>query len=155
MKTEKQAELKRASITVEACFIIPFLTAIIFVLFCLCLYLHDRSMLAASAAELAGKGAGKKYQTEKELEEWLNGQALGLAEGRLLAVRELEATVRVTRTEVTVTYTGSTPLLGGLNVREQETAKRLNPVEFIRGRKRLKAIFQEGKEKRCANGDKL
>ena len=143
MKTEKQAELKRASITVEACFIIPFLTAIIFVLFCLCLYLHDRSLLAVSAAELAGKGAGKKYQTEKELEEWLTGQAKGLASGKLLAVRELDVAVTVTSTGVTVTYTGNTPLLGGMEIRESETAKRRNPVDFIRGCRKLGKILQE------------
>lgn len=143
MKKEKRADWNRASITVEACFVIPFLTVIVFVFFCLCLYLHDRSLLASSAAQLAGKGAEKKYQTEKGLEDWLNGQATGLADGRLLAVRELKVTVQVTRTKVTVTYTGRTPLLGGLEVWEQETAKRLNPVNFIRVRKQLKAICQE------------
>lgn len=143
----------QASITLEACIIVPFLTAILFVLFCLCLYLHDRSLLASNAAQLAGKGAGRKYQTEKELEEWLTGQALGLSDGQLLAVRELKVNVEVTRTKVTVAYTGSTPLLGGLEVREQESAKRLNPVDAIRSRKKLEAMLQEGRE--GTNGDKL
>lgn len=143
MKGKRRKRLKRASITVEASFLIPFLTMIVFVLLCLCLYLHDRSLLSSSAAELAGKGAAKKYQAEKELEEWLTGQAKGLASGKLLAVRELDVAVTVTSTGVTVTYTGNTPLLGGMEIRESETAKRRNPVDFIRGCRKLGKILQE------------
>ena len=135
--------LRKGSFTVEASFLIPCLLFIVAGLICLCLYLHDRSVLASCAAELAGKGAARKYQSEAELKEWLTGQAQGQAAGRLLALKEVTAAVEVTKQSVLVTYTGSTGFLGGLEICEEETAKRLNPVIFIRGTEQLKQLLEE------------
>lgn len=125
-------QLRKGSLTVEASILIPFLTFLVFVFICLCLYLHDRSVLSSCAAELSGKGAAGKYQSEKELEAWLLRQAPGLARGKLLALGELEVSVKVTKQKVAVTYEGYTGLLGGLKVREQEEARRMNPTAEIR-----------------------
>jgi len=116
---------------------------ILFVFICLCFYLHDRSILVSCASELAGKGAAEKYQTEEELERWLERQAKELAEERVLAVRELEVSAEVTGNLVTVGYAGKVHLLGGLEIREQETAKRINAVNFIRNSRRLGRVFKE------------
>lgn len=121
---------------------IPFLLLLVAGLICLCLYLHDRSVLASCAAELAGKGATQKYKSEAELKEWLTGQAQGLAAGRLLALKEVTADVEVTKQSVLVSYTGRTGFLGGLEIHEAETAKRLNPVVFIRGTEQLKQLLE-------------
>jgi len=133
-------KLKKGSFTVEASMLIPFLILILFVFLCLCLYLHDRSVLSSCAAELAGKGAAEKYQTEKELEAWLQGQAAGLARGKLLCLKDTEASVKVTKQKITVSYTGRSSLLGGLSVKEEGEAVRLNPTKrrwSIREIKRL------------------
>ena len=61
----------------------PFLILIVFVMVCLGLFWHDRSVLASCAAELAGKGAARKYETDAHLESWLTTEAAGLVEGRL------------------------------------------------------------------------
>lgn len=122
--------------------LIPFLILIIFAFLCLCLYLHDRSVLSSCAAELAGKGAAKKYQSEKELEDWLMGEAAGLAKGKLLCLREVEASVKVTKQKVTVSYKGSSNLLGGLTIREEEQAVRLNPTTKLRSARELKRIIK-------------
>lgn len=122
--------------------LIPFLILIIFAFLCLCLYLHDRSVLSSCAAELAGKGAAKKYQSEKELEDWLMGEAAGLAKGKLLCLREVEASVKVTKQKVTVSYKGSSNLLGGLTIREEEQAVRLNPTIKLRSVRELKRIIK-------------
>ena len=124
--------MQKGSLTVEASVLIPFLIFVVFVFICLCHYLHDRSVLSSCAAELSGKGAAGKYQSEKELEAWLLGQAAGLARGKLLALRELEVSVKVTKQKVVVAYEGYTSLLGGLRVREQEEARRMNPAAEIR-----------------------
>lgn len=134
--------LRKGSFTVEASMLLPFLILIIFAFLCLCLYLHDRSVLSSCAAELAGKGAAKKYQSEKELEVWLQGQAEGLAKGKLLCLREVNATVKVTKQTVAVSYAGSTSLLGGLTVREEEQAARLNPTTRVRGIRELKRVMK-------------
>lgn len=122
--------------------LIPFLILIIFAFLCLCLYLHDRSVLSSCAAELAGKGAAKKYQSEKELEDWLMGEAAGLAKEKLLCLREVEASVKVTKQKVTVSYKGSSNLLGGLTIREEEQAVRLNPTTKLRSARELKRIIK-------------
>lgn len=74
-----QAGWRTGSFTVEASLLLPLLIFLIFVFFVLSLYLHDRSVLASCAAELAGKGAYRKYETDEHLESWLAGQARGLA----------------------------------------------------------------------------
>lgn len=122
--------------------LMPFLILIIFAFVCLCMYLHDRSVLSSCAAELAGKGAAKKYQSEKELESWIQGEAAGLAKGKLLCLREVETSVKVTRQTVTVSYVGSTSLLGGLAVREEEQAVRLNPVKRLRSARELNRVCE-------------
>ncbi len=135
--------MKRGSFAVEASFVLPFLVLIVFVCICLALYLHDRSVLASCAAEMAGKGASAKYRGEKELEGELAGQALALASGRLLVCKRLEVSVKVTGKSVTVCYTGETPLLSGLSFREEETAMRLNPVRFMRTCRNWKELLDK------------
>lgn len=144
-KKEKQKNRcwKQGSFTVEASLLLPLLLLILFVFLIFSLYLHDRSVLASCAAELAGKGALRKYETEEHLENWLTGQAEGLAEGKLLLLRLTEVLAEVTESSVTVSYTGSTSLLGGLEAIETETAKRLNPVNFIRNSRRLENLIEE------------
>ena len=137
-----QAGWRTGSFTVEASLLLPFLIFLIFVFFVLSLYLHDRSVLASCAAELAGKGAYRKYETDEHLESWLAGQARGLADEKLLLLRLTEAGAEVEGRSVTVFYEGSTYLLGGLEVWEEETAKRLNPVNYIRNSRRLKNLIE-------------
>ena len=134
---------RRGSFTVEASLLLPLLVLILSVFIIFGLYLHDRSVLASCAAELAGKGALRKYETEEHLENWLTGQAEGLAEDKLLLLRLTEAEAEVDGSSVTVSYAGSTSLLGGLQARETETAKRLNPVSFIRNSRRLGKLIKE------------
>ena len=133
---------KKGSFTVEASLIMPFLILLIFVMLCLGLFWHDRSVLASCAAELAGKGASRKYETEAQLENWLRTEAAGLAEGRLYLLRLTEASAEVTGDKVTVRYAGRTPLLGGLETREQESAQRHNPVRSLRKSRIIKGLAE-------------
>lgn len=138
MSIQIRRRCSRGSVTVEASFLIPFLLMITGALICLTLYLHDRSLLAACASELAGKGAQEKYKSDEGLEQWLTAEGRGLAEGRLLALRECSVEVQVTKLAVTVTFQGETALMGGLEICETGTAKRLYTVEVIRAGARLK-----------------
>ena len=112
---------RRGSFTVEASILMPFLILIVFVMVCLGLFWHDRSVLASCAAELAGKGAARKYETDAHLESWLTTEAAGLVEGRLYLLRVTERGAKISWGKITVTYTGYSPLLGGLKTREQES----------------------------------
>ena len=133
-------KMKKGSLTVEASMLIPFLILIIFAFLCLTLYLHDRSVLSSCAAELAGKGAAEKYRDEKELEAWLKGQAFGLARGKLLCLKDTGASVKVTKQKITVSYTGRSSLLGGLSVKEEGEAVRLNPAKRLRSIREIKRL---------------
>lgn len=133
-------KMKKGSLTVEASMLIPFLILIIFAFLCLTLYLHDRSVLSSCAAELAGKGAAEKYRDEKELEAWLKGQAFELARGKLFCLKDTEASVKVTKQKITVSYTGRSSLLGGLSVKEEGEAVRLNPTKRLRSIREIKRL---------------
>lgn len=134
---------RRAGFTVEASFLLPFLWFIIFTLVCLGLYLHDRSVLSASAAELAGKGAALKYQSSGELKEQLVKQGSDLVQGRLLSLQSVQVQAEVTERRITVRYTGKTGLLGGLEICEEETAERLEPVSFLRKSRQLGSVLEQ------------
>lgn len=142
MRKKQTKKWRQGSFVVEASFVMPLLILIVFVCIALSLYLHDRSVLAACAAEMAGKGASEKYRTEQELETSLAWRAETLAQERLLACKELEASVKATQWSVTVCFSGSTPLLSGLEIQEEETAKRLNPTELVRGGRQLKDLLE-------------
>ena len=131
---------KRGSFTVEASILMPFLVWIIFVMLCLGLFWHDRSVLSACASELAGKGAARKYETEAHLESLLSTEASALAEDRLYLLKVTDITVKVTAGKVTVAYAGSSPVLGGLQTKEQEQAGRKNPVDLLRKTRLLKEL---------------
>ncbi len=143
MRRSWKVRLRTGSLSVEASVLMPFLTLLVFVFLCLGMYLHDRSVLAASAAELAGKGAARKYQTEEALENWLQGQAAGLVKERLLTVQDMKVYVDVTTQKVTVRYQAKTPLLGGMELFEEAFAKRVNPVMFLRISRQLGSAIQE------------
>ncbi len=123
---------------------LPFLLLICFVMLCLGLYWHDRSVLASCAAELAGKGAARKYETDAHLESSLRTEAAGLVDGRLYLLQVTESSVEVSAGKITVSYQGYSPLLGGLEIGEQEYAARQNPVSTLRRSRQLKLIL--GKE---------
>lgn len=131
---------KRGSFTVEASILMPFLMWIIFVMLCLGLFWHDRSVLSACASELAGKGAARKYETEAHLESWLSTEASALVEDRLYLLKVTDITVKVTAEQVTVAYAGSSPVLGGLQTKEQEKAGRKNPVNLLLKTRLLKEL---------------
>lgn len=143
MRRRWEKRWKRGSFTVEASLLFPLLLFLFCGFLCLCMYWHDRCLFVASASELAGKGALMEYEKQEELEAWLKEEAKNLVGERLLTVREYEAEVEVTMWKITVGYTGTTPLLGGLELREQESARRQNPVTYIRGSRQLEAWVEE------------
>ena len=120
----------------------PFLILIVCVMVCLGQIWHDRSVLASCAAELAGKGAARKYETDAHLESWLTTEAAGLVEGRLYLLRVTERGTKISWGKITVTYTGYSPLLGGLKTREQESASRHNPVSTLRKSRQIKELAE-------------
>lgn len=134
--------------TVEASILLPFLILICFVMLCLGLYWHDRSVLASCAAELAGKGAARKYETDAHLESALRTEAAGLIDGRLYLLQVTESAVEVSAGKISVSYKGYSPLLGGLETSEREFALRQNPVSILRKSRQLKGMVTEiwGKE---------
>ena len=133
---------RRGSFTVEASILMPFLILIVFVMVCLGLFWHDRSVLASCAAELAGKGAARKYETDAPLESWLTTEAAGLVEGRLYLLSVTDRGAKISWGKITVTYTGYSPLLGGLKTREQESASRHNPVSTLRKSRQIKELAE-------------
>ena len=87
----------------------------------------------------------KAGQIFNQLPEWtisIIAEAAGLAEGRLYLLQLTEASAEVTRDKVTVRYAGRTPLLGGLETREQDSAQRHNPVRALRKSRIIKELAE-------------
>ena len=83
---------------------------------------------------------GQRKNIRRKRSWWLQGQAAGLARGKLLCLRETEAAVKVTKQKITVSYMGRTGLLGGLTAKEEEQAARLNPTKRLRSIRELKKL---------------
>lgn len=138
MKTKSAA----GSVTVEASLLLPFLIFTGFVFLCLALCQHDRCVLSACASQMAGKGALEKYQKEEELERRLEREMWKEAEERLFILRGLQVSAEVSSTSVRISCMGKTELLGGLEIREEEEARRMNPVTALRNMRRLKRMTE-------------
>lgn len=67
-------------------------------------------------------------------------EASALVEDRLYLLKVTDITVKVTAEQVTVAYAGSSPVLGGLQTKEQEKSGRKNPVNLLRKTRLLKEL---------------
>ena len=130
------------SVTVEASLLLPFLIFIGFVFLCLALCQHDRCVLSACASQMAGKGALEKYQEEEELERRLERETWKEAEERLFLLRDLQVSAEVKSTYICILCTGESELLGGLEIKEEAEAKRMNPVTALRNMRRVKRMTE-------------
>lgn len=139
MEHDKLKKWKKGSLTIEAAYLLPFLFLCIFVLLVLLLCLHDRCVLTAAAAELAGKGEQQKYRGAEQLENELYLGGVEAAGERMILMQPEEIEASVGRSQVLVYFEMSTPLLGGIRMQAEEQAVRRNPCDELRKRRKKEA----------------
>lgn len=90
--------------TVEAALLFPMVLMIIVFMIFLSFYCYDRCVLEQCAYAAALRGSSNRFSNTQEAYEVAEDAAETLIEGRLFAVREVNATVRVSGLAVTVSY---------------------------------------------------
>ena len=90
--------------TVEAALLLPFVFMIIVFMIFLSFYCYDRCVLEQCAYAAALRGSSNRFTNTQEAYEEAAGAAEDLITGRLFAVKECKASVRVSALTVTVSY---------------------------------------------------
>lgn len=128
--------------TVEASLLFPFILSVIVFLIYMSFFLHDRCVMSQSAYQAALRGSRVKTEEGKVLGT-AERAASELIEKSLLATRDVSHTVTLNGSEVKVTYEGTLSIPAGtllmsisgsdgIRVKGSGSAKRKDPVKFIR-----------------------
>lgn len=94
----------KGSLTVEAAFIFPFCFLVIGTVCLLGIFLYNHAVLKVTGYECILQTMEEREQGEEVLLENLLGRAEESAKARTLAVEELNATVRITASKVSLNY---------------------------------------------------
>lgn len=130
------------SYTVEASLLFPFILSVIVFLTYVSFFLHDRCVMNQSAYQAALRGSRVKTE-EGRVIAVSERAAVELIENSLLATRDVSHTVIIDGSEVKVTYEGTLSIPAGtlflnisgsdgISVRGSGSAKRKDPIKFIR-----------------------
>ncbi len=133
----------RASCTIEASILFPFLLAVIVLIIYESFYIHDRTVLAVASNEAALRGS-RITDPNCDISEKVRETGERETEGRLLSTKNLTMDVTVNSKEVKVTFTGDFGIPGGVifapgmglgtdEIRVSAHSSRTDPVRFIRG----------------------
>lgn len=131
---------RRASFTVEASLVFPFLCFLLAVFIQSILYLHDTSVFAAAAYEAAQKCAELKNTGQKDMEAYGAKAVEQILEKKRAACSEYHVKIQVSKTKVRVRVEGSTNFLQGQFFYTEKEALRINPVDHLRTVKKIKDL---------------
>lgn len=147
----------QGSYSIEASFILPFILSVIIILIYSSFYLYNCTLLHSAAYEAAIRGS--KIQSEEKDMIAAETKKIGneLIRHKLLAMKNVSISVRVTRDSILVNYEGEfqTPgdVISSLLLREaypviriSNSVKRIDSVNFIRDCRRLEGLKEILKE---------
>lgn len=142
-KTEqKETGMIRASVTVEASLVVPFLCLLLAVLLQVIFYLHDVSIFASTAYEAAQKAADLEGASQKEKQDYAKEQAQVLLQGKRLACSAYQVEAKATSKKVLVYINGNSGFLRGVSIEVQKEVTCENPVEYLRNWKKLNGLWK-------------
>lgn len=101
----------KGSMTIEAAYVFPFCFIIIAIICCLGVFQYNTAILKVTGYESIISTIGELEEGNEFLEQNLLKNAKASAGARVLAVGDLETSVKVTATKISVTYTGTQDLL--------------------------------------------
>lgn len=146
-------ELK-GSYTIEAALLMPFLLGVLILMIDTAFYLHDRMVIEKAAGIGALRGSLQRQLSDLEIKDATEKECNELVKNKLLSVRNVNTSIKVTSKQVEVTMEGRVwmPLTGGITawfhrpaffIHACRKAVRLEQVKFIRGVKRIRALSEE------------
>ena len=132
----------RASYTIEASLLFPFILSVIVLIIYGSFFLHDRAVLDAAAFQAALRGSELTSEHADVLTRVRETGEAALKD-RLLATRNVDTDIRIEKNEISVRYTGEfvipagvvlTPGFkpGAIRVEAEGHSARLNPTGFVR-----------------------
>ena len=138
---------KKGSYTIEATFIMIFITAVLVFIIYLAFYVHDRTIFVKCAYIAALRASQTETIGEKSIEQTARENAELLPKGKLLGKWELQVQTWVVKEEVYVRYVGKMQLPKGLLTDQflqeyswkfsaEEEARIINEVLYIRESRR-------------------
>lgn len=139
--------IQPASFTVEAALLMTILLPVIICLLYLGFYLHDRGVLQGTACEITASADNHQWKNQNSSK--LPRQGKAAAKKRILSVRGLSGEVRISKDDVTATFTGSISLPGlipqligkkKLHISESQSRRLLRPSDVIRVIRGLEAL---------------
>ncbi len=132
----------KASYTIEAALLFPFILAVLVLLIFESFFIHDRTVINA-ASNLAALRGSRITDPGSDIAGIVRDMGERETDGRLLSTRDLSLDVQVSDSEVTVTCTGEFEIPAGIlpvpgfdfgerEIRVIAKSKRRDPAEFIR-----------------------
>jgi len=150
----------KASYTLEASLLFPFILAVIVLIIYGSFFIHDRAVLDIAANEAAIRGS-EITDPDGDIFTKVRDTGKRETEGRLLATDNLAMDVRVDSKEVKVSYSGDFRIpkgvilvpgmnMGGTNITVEGKSARIDPSGFIRECRMVEARIEE----KDSRGDK-
>ena len=150
----------KASYTLEASLLFPFILAVLVLLIYFSFFIHDRAVLDIAANEAAIRGS-EITDPDGDIFTKVRDTGKRETEGRLLATDNLAMDVRVDSKEVKVSYSGDFRIpkgvilvpgmnMEGTNITVEGKSARIDPSGFIRECRMVEARIEE----KDSRGDK-
>lgn len=127
----------KGSMTVEAAYLFPFCFLIVTIVCSLGIYRYNLAVLEMTGYECILCSVRTDEESEEALKENLLRRAKTFGEGRTLAMGELEVSVKITETKVSVSYRGTQSLLH-LPFKVSATYERTHPETVLRLARRIR-----------------
>ena len=132
----------KASYTIEASLLFPFILAVIVLIIYGSFFIHDRAVLDTAANEAALRGS-EITDPDGDIFTKVRDTGEREIEGRLLATKNVDMDIKVDSKEVKVSYTGDFIIprgvilvpginMGGTSIRVDGKSARIDPAGFIR-----------------------
>ncbi len=133
----------KASFTVEASFLFPFILAVTVFVIYEGFFIHDRAVIAAASNQAVLRGS-RITDPSCDIEEKVRETFERETKGRLLSAGKADVNIYVTSREVKMTYSGDFVIPGGVifvpglgfgtgEIRVSARSSRTDPAGFIRG----------------------
>ncbi len=132
----------RASYTIEASLLFPFILTVIVLIVYGSFFIHDRAVLNAAACQAAVRGCCLT-SPRADVMETVRQCGESALSGRLLSTGNLNTEIQITKSRITVRYTGDFVLPSGavlipgmwenpIKIQAESHSLRLDPTGFVR-----------------------
>ena len=121
----------KGSLTVEASLTFPFCFLVIVIVCCLGIFKYNQAVLKLTGYECVIHTMEQRSQSKQMLQETIKNRASQAAKERVLGVQNLETSVKVTLSKISVNYSGSQNLLR-LPLKVSVVYERVYPEQTLR-----------------------